>query len=298
LLSRWSARFAAIPSFADYFPATIETDQQLISVVDFCRRYLRVPKRFASRRPSDLCADDWLFPDEIGPVVPLLKSVDQKHAKSAGKLSAQILGYCQNVGGHSLQSFVSFLQAETRLIDEAYVQVIRQARHHNPQFVYRMWELLLALSTLFMVSPVYEPFVRQFLATAAFGQNKLIVDIAQLAYLRFCSLSLLGSHFRAMPAAFIEQIPNHLNGCSFTFGASLRELMYRQRIVHSRMRIPMIMHWFTSHLITLGVIGAVRAFQLPVDKARIEEMVNKIDMTGEMQIWVVSQHYSGDGLQN
>jgi hypothetical protein len=234
------------------------------------------------RRPSDFSLDDWLYPEDTPSNVPILKSVDAKLSKVAIRLFSYIVGYGQRNPDKSLASFVDLIHSEPRLVDEAFVQVIREQKHESPQFVLRMWELLLTLATVFFVSPTYQPFVRQTLATAALGQNKAVVDIAQLSYIRCCARCTSGATFRIGPPAFIEQIANHVRVCSFTFGASLRELMYRQRATHPSLRVPVFMKQLCGQLLGLGIGGAPETFQSPVSKARLDALALGIDLGQDM----------------
>jgi hypothetical protein len=148
------------------------------------------------------------------------------------------------------------------MVDEAYMQVVRQTRD-NPNFEAqnRMWVLLLVLSTVLLPSPVIQPFIRQVLALAALGESKIVANIAQLAYLRFDSRCRAGGPLRAISAAFLNDIPKHVRASPFTIGASLFELMKCQMRSNPRMRVPVFLHaicqWMIGHWVleTEGVWG-------------------------------------------
>jgi hypothetical protein len=236
-----------------YLPLSIQTDQNLVDIATFVRQHFRLSKR--PPRKGHVPEDQSVF-DDTPSHVPLLKTVDHKGAKAAAKLFAYVLAYGRCTNDKSVSYYVDIINSNLDLVDEAYMQVIRQTRQ-NPSLdcCLRMWQLLLVLTTLFLASPVIQPVVRQTLATMSFTEHRAIAQMAQLAYLRFHARCQVGAHMRSAAVTFIDGIPGHCEECHFTFGASLCELLWRQRKTHPKLKIPVFLHQICSGLRARGEIG-------------------------------------------
>jgi hypothetical protein len=140
-----------------------------------------------------------------------------------------------------------------------------------------MWQLLLVLTTLFLASPVIQPVVRQTLATMSFTEHKAIAQMAQLAYLRFHARCQVGAHMRSAAVTFIDGITGHCEECHFTFGASLCELLWRQRKTHPRLKIPVFLHQICSGLRARGAFDNNGAFKAAGNQRIVDRVCQDID---------------------
>jgi hypothetical protein len=175
------------------------------------------------------------------------------------------------------------ISSDLTLIDEAYMQVVRQTRNQpSAEIAYRMWELLLVLTTFFMATPIMQPFVRQYLASVALGKAQTICPIGQLCYLRFCARCHAQTHLKAMSPEFVEQIPRHVHECAFVMGASLYELMWRQRLTAPSCPVPLILHRMCQGLINCGALEIQGIFHIVINKSKLENLGNYIDCGHDM----------------
>jgi hypothetical protein len=266
----------------DYFPVSIETDQKPIDLLQFCRTHCRVPKR-AAHRGDTFSVDDCLSADASSAGIPVLNSVDQRQIKAAQELFSYVVRYGTDPAQKPLSVYYEAIQRDLSLVDEAFVQVIRQARN-NPtsEGMYRMWELLLVLSTCFVSTTALQPFVRQHLASAALGQVQLIHSIAQLCYLRFCARCHMQTHLRNIGPEFVNQIPNHVHECSFITGASLYELMWHQRLSAPKCPVPLILHRMCDIMISRGALEMEKIFQATMNNTKLENLMNYINCGYDM----------------
>jgi hypothetical protein len=256
---------------------TIESDQRLIDLLQFCRTHCRVPKRGA-QRGGTFSVDDCLSADASSGGIPVLNSVDQRQAKAAQKLFSYVVRYGTDGARKPLFVYYEAIRRDLSLVDEAFAQVVRQTRNHpTSEGMYRMWELLLLLATCFVSSPALQPFVRQHFASAALGQVQVIHSIAQLCYLRFCARCHMQTHLRQVSPEFVNQIPNHVHECSFVTGASLYELMWRQRHSAPKCPVPLILHRMCDLMISRGALETETIFQAPINNAKLENLMNYID---------------------
>lgn len=216
--------------------------------------------------------------DDAPSHIPLLKTVDHKAAKAAAKLFAYVLAFGRSTNDKPVSYYVDVINTNLDLVDEAYMQVIRQTRQNpSPECCLRMWQLLLVLTTLFLASPVMQPVVRQTLATVSFAEQKGIAQIAQLAYLRFHARCQVGAHMRSAAVTFIDAIPGHCEECHFTFGASLCELLWRQRKTHPRLKIPVFLHQICSGLKARGAFDNSGAFKAVGNQRIVDRVCLDID---------------------
>jgi hypothetical protein len=261
------------PQLPLYFPISIRTDQNLVNLAFFVKGSFRALKKSSKKKE----VDDPFQADDSSSKIPLLKSVDHKYAKAAVKLFSYIVAYGGNEG-RPLSAFVDQLAAAPALVDEAYMQTIRQTRGNpNQAAVAKMWVLILVLCTLFCASVVVQPAIRQILATAACSKDGALTDIAQLAYLRFDGRCHIGTHARAPSGVFIEAIPSHVTVCHFTLGASLFELMWQQRKTLPRCPVPIFMHKICSALVSKGALEKVEVLKSAGNPATVERLCADID---------------------
>jgi hypothetical protein len=266
---------AVATSLPSYFPLSIHTDQNLVDIATFVRTHFRVYRK--PPRKGHVPDDQSVF-DDSPSAVPLLKTVDHKGAKAAAKLFAYVLAYGRSTNDKPVSSYVDIINSNLDLVDEAYMQVIRQTRQNpSPECCLRMWQLLLVLATLFLASPVMQPVIRQTLAIVAFAEQKAIAQIAQLAYLRFHARCQVGSHMRSAAAAFIDAIPRHCDECHFTFGASLCELVWRQRKTHPKLKIPVFLHQICAALRARGAFDSGGAFKTAGNQRIVDRVCTDVD---------------------
>jgi hypothetical protein len=264
-----------VPSRIQRLPASIETDCHLVNFQQFADENLSRPNRSSFKRVS---MDDLCTADENSSAAPVLNSVDSKNARLASAMFNYIVAYGKRRETTSLSKFMAMIRTSSQLVDEAFMQIIRQTRN-NPNFeaALRMWEIFLALSTCFRPSAKMQPLIRQVLARAALGESKIVAQIAQVAYLRFDSRCRTNSDLRYMPDEFLDSIPSHPESCSFTMGASLFELMHRQQKSLPRCPIPVFVHRICQYLVQNGAFAQEGLFQQRASVPEIEKMATDLD---------------------
>jgi hypothetical protein len=258
-----------------YFPLSIHTDQSLTDFNTFVKGYFKAIKKPTKKTgpPEDLSVAD----DNVGRI-PLLKSVDHKFSKAAVRLFTYILSYGKGTNDRPVSFFVEQIFSNIELIDEAYIQVLRQTRH-NPSVdaSLKMWTLVLVLCTIFFGSPVIQPVVRHTLATAAFSENERLAHVAQLAYLRFDGRCQVGVSLKSPSSAFIESIPGHITDCHYTLGASLFELLWQQKNTLPQCPVPVFMHRICQALIAQGAFEKEGVFKNSGNQQKVEKLCADID---------------------
>jgi hypothetical protein len=259
-----------------YMPDSIQADQNPIDWSEFARDHLRRPHKLFGRS-SSASADEICLADDNSSSIPVLKKVDDRKVKNAKALFTYILSYGKRDKAQPISSYLNMLKDSPELIDEAFIQLIRQTRN-NPSIdaMHRMWDLLFVISTLFSPSPFIQGVVRHVLAKSAFGQNKAVAQIAQVTYLRFDARCRSCSSMRAIPPGLTE-IPAQLEDCPYVIGMSLFELMWRQRKSHPRLPIPLLMHKFCEYLIEKGALESEGTFQQAPPWASLEKLASILD---------------------
>jgi hypothetical protein len=263
------------PDLPIYLPATIQSDQNLVDLATFAKNNFRAIKKTGKK----VGQEDPSLADDNLTRIPLLKSVDHKFAKSAVKLFVYVLGYGKGNPERPLPAFVEQLSATPELVDEVYIQVVRQTRQNaNHEATVRMWDLLLVLATLFCASPLVQPVIRQSVASAAFCQDQALAARVQLVYLRFDGRCQIGAHVKGPSSAFIETIPSQVNECHFTLGASLFELMWQQRKTLPRCPVPIFMHRICNALIAQGAFEKEGGFKAVGNQLKVDRLCADIDV--------------------
>lgn len=266
-----------IPS---YLPSTVLGDQTIINLRTFAKENMNVKKHKSFLKKSTYQIDDAIQAEENTSSIPLLKSTDPKLAKTAIKAFTYILDYGKRKQDSPPSAFVRSIEAANNrtLIDEVYMQLVKQTRN-NPSVdaTIRTYELLLIFSTLFAASATMTPVIKQALALAALGTNKIIAAPAQLAYIRFLSRCVANDDLKNVTDKWIDSIPSHTQDGRMFLGASIYELLWQQKKQYPNLTIPIFEHQCIQALISLEVYQENKIFILPGNKAKINEIIEKIE---------------------
>ena len=209
--------------------------------------------------------------------IPLLKSIDTKQAKMCQKAFKFIVKYCHKTEKNDVDYFAQMIKQNNFLIDEVYLQLYKQTRNNQSvDSEIRAWDLILVMSTCFMCTKLLLPFVKQILAIAANGTNKRVAATAQLSYIRF-QAQFYSFEPPQYSDEYIKEIPSHTNNCKQNFGVSLFEIMWRQRIDHPKLPIPLFVYDTLELLKKKGAFENEGAFSTPGNKNKIQELVKMIN---------------------
>jgi hypothetical protein len=259
-----------------YIPDAIQADQNPIDWSDFAKNHLRRTTKFFGRA-SAASGDEICLADDNPSSIPVLKTVDDRKSKNAKAMFKYIISYGKRDKVQPISTYLAMLKDSPELIDEAFIQLVRQTRN-NPSIdaMLRMWDLLFVISPIFSPSPIIQGVVRHVLAKSAFGQNRAVAQIAQVTYIRFDARCRSSSSMKVIPAGLTE-IPAQLEDCPYVMGMSLFELMWRQRKVCPRCPIPLLMHKFCQYLINHGAFESEGTFQQSPPWASLEKLASNLD---------------------
>ncbi|OHS92741.1 hypothetical protein TRFO_12286 [Tritrichomonas foetus] len=172
--------------------------------------------------------------------IPVLKTTDRSLSKVAVTCFQHINDFCS---GSKLKAFELFcILQDTKnqnLTDEVFVQLVKQTRNNsNNDNLFKVWELILLVSSFFVASPNIQKLVRNTLAINAYGTNKSISTIATLAYLR-----LISRHpdldQRLNVKNLVDSIVNTEKRGYSPFSTTLNEQMWYQRQISPKCTIPL-----------------------------------------------------------
>ena len=262
-----------------YFPESIVADKHLVNVSEWARQFIAVRKSSSRKKKGHMAtAETMLHFDDSFANIPLLNYIE-KQTKNAVKLFSYALSYGKRKHDKPVSFYVDIIWNNRDLIDEAFVQLIKlMTNNPNNESLFRIWELMIILCTLFLPGPKVVDFVKQFLAGVALDSNKEAAKFAQLSYLRLQARLLTQSCIEELPEPFIlSGYPGHVNECRSIMGITLWELMWRQRRDRPKMRIPMFLYELLEALIKKGAFESAETFTYPGNKKRIEEMVHEFD---------------------
>ena len=262
-----------------YFPDSIVGDKNLVNVTEWARQFIAVRKSSSRKKKGHMATAEALLSfDDSFANIPLLNYIE-KQTKNAVKLFSYALSYGKRKHDKPVSFYVDIIWNNRDLIDEAFVQLIKlMTNNPNNESLFRIWELMIILCSLFLPSPKAVDFVKQFLAGVALDSNKEAAKFAQLSYLRLQARLLTKSCVEKLPEPFIlSGYPGHVNECRSIMGITLWELMWRQRRDRPKMRIPVFLYELLEALIKKGAFESAETFTYPGNKKRIEEMVHEFD---------------------
>ena len=261
-----------------YFPDSIFSDQDLVSVTDWARQYICVRKSSSRKKKTPVTPESLLIFDDNVSNIPLLNYIE-KQTKNAVKIFQYALAYGKRKHDKPIPFYVDIIWNNKELIDEAFVQLVKlMTNNPNNESLFRIWELMVILCSLFLPGPHVIDYVKQFLAKVALASNKEAAKFAQLSYLRLQARISTEGCIETLPEPFIlSGYPGHVNECRSIMGITLWELMWRQRRDKPRMRVPLFLYELLNALVKKGAMDSPDTFTYPGNKKRIEEMVHELD---------------------
>lgn len=268
-----------------YIPGKILEDQKPLDICKFC------VENFNNRTRGGVFSKKPIPPEELfnfstdKTEYPILVSTPQFLQKNVLKLHKYITGYCKQKPKYNPYIIVQYIHKEQRLIDEAYIMVLKLTRN-NPDEAYkvRLWGIMLTLCTYFPPLPTYQPLIRHILSTNAMAAAKNgIPHIAKVAYIRFIARCDSCEVLPLKSEQWTNLIPTHTTQFDFVFGAPLLELLYRQRQISPKATIPIFMHKICQEILNAGGKKMENVFCLPGNKSVIDMVVQYCD-EGKVQL--------------
>lgn len=251
-----------------YLPKSIIDDQKLPTLQEFAKTFFRKAKKTSY--------------DESQSSIPLLNIQDSKIVKRASKIFSFILKY---MNGEKLQvsTLTNIVKEQPILYDEAYVQLIRQTKGaKSREAVYRGWELILVMCSLFLPSAEVQKVVRSFLSTNSFDNNKSIAGVSKLSYIRFIAMCDAKSSFflKEVTDDFINSIPSNKNKFPFYFGISMNEIFYGYSIESNNSQVPEFLKKVSNAILKKSADKAEGIFQ-SINKKELTDLAREIEKGNE-----------------
>ena len=225
-----------------YLPETYQADKEEVDLSSFLTKYTTAKKKHLKHT-----SHFFSYQESSRKHIPLLKStVDENLSKAAINSFDYILEFCSS-SGQSPEKLVKLLANYKLLVDEVYIQLIKQThKNENKDTLLRTWYLLILMATLYDSSPQYKPLIRSTLAQGITSNMREISRCAFIAYLRFVSFHTLNEDIK--PERYTSIINDENHGFS-PFHCHLLEMMYHQKNKAPDCPIPLILWGMIYYLI-------------------------------------------------
>lgn len=197
----------------------------------------------------------------------------------------------------------SSISIKYNLVDEAYVQLMKQTTNCPKEYMIKGLELINIIICCFIPS---DPSISRamlshlaYIATSVSENSKnnchpdspdmIIKDQAIWCYIQLFdrlhyNSSLFdnsspppANQFQFITPNYIRTIPEQINLVHKVFDVSLNELMFYQHSAHPTIPIPYILHVFTEILFALKCEKCVGIFRIPGNLTKIEEFISRIN---------------------
>ncbi|KAK8866447.1 Rho GTPase activating protein 39 [Tritrichomonas musculus] len=189
---------------------------------------------------------------------------------------------------------ISMLYDEEALIDEVFFQLMKQT-NQCPRFdwLIQTWNLFLVIASIFPSTKDSELWIKSFLMKNIADKNKEIGTLVQFILIRFnirCSIGcpidktdLLIDKTKTQPnekARKIKKKAPYVNifnfvslfNCTSTFGVSLYEIMWSQRLTYPNCPIPTFLCNVCKAIIEKNAFNTEGVFRLPGSMKEVERL--------------------------
>lgn len=267
-------------SINSYLPKSYQTDKEEIDIISFLTKYTTAKKKHLKQ-----ASHFFSYQETSRKHIPILKStVEENLSKAAINSFDYILEFCSS-GGRSPEKLIKLLTSYKNLVDEVYIQLIKQThKNENKDTLLCTWYLLILMSTLYDSSPQYKPLIRSTLAQGITSNMREISRCAFIAYLRFVSFhsSLNEENLKPERLSFIINDENH--GFS-PFHSHLLEIMYHQKNKAPDCPIPIILWGMIYYLIKNKGLETQKLFIKSGAREKVDQIAQKcVDSIDELKI--------------
>ena len=273
------------PNFVEdhtFLPPDISSSIHQFQIHDFARQFFRQHRtnHVFNRKRIALDALVSFSADLI--TEPLLEALDKNCTKLSLQTFKWILQYTGVIPTKSPilcgENIVNTLLLNPALRDEVYFQLIKQTSHTpSNEFLVKGMELFLILSTIFPSSRNSENWIKAHLSQMSKHPDLLIHSISQFSYIRFSSRCAIGKPKENLEVNYIKKIPQQVSLNWLTFGASIYEMLWNQRLKEPKLPIPFIIYYLSEHILRKGAEKTEGIFRLPGNLKKVDEMANLIN---------------------
>lgn len=257
-------------SINSYLPESYQKDKVAIDLSAFLTKYTTAKKKHLKH-----ITRFFSYQESSKKHIPILKStVEENLSKAAINSFDYILEFCSS-SGQSPDKLVKLLSNYKSLIDEVYIQLIKQTyKNENKDTLLRTWYLLILMATLYDSSPQYKPLIRSTLAQGITSNMREISRCAFIAYLRFVSFHTLNEE--AVKNTDVQiSITNDENHGFSPFHAHLLEIMYHQKNKAPDCPIPIVLWGTVYYLIKNKGFETQKLFIKSGQREKIDEISHK-----------------------
>ena len=246
-------------------------------IQDFARQYFREHRTnhvFSRKR----IAIEALVSFTSEPLTePLLEALDKNCSKLALQCFKWILQYTTVIQSRApaaaAENIVNMLMTNPALRDEVFFQLIKQTSHTpTNKILQKGLELFLIIATIFPSSRNSENWIKAHLVTMSRHPDILIAALAQFTYIRFYARCAMGRPLEHLEIGYVKKIPTQVSMGWQTFGSSIYEMMWNQRLKEPKLPIPFIEYYMADFLLKRGAAHTEGIFRLPGNLKKVDDM--------------------------
>jgi hypothetical protein len=260
-------------------PATVTEEIQKFQVADFAEQFFRehrVGTVFSRKKVSVEALTAWQGEPLNAPLLQMHTKQSQKLAIEAFKL---ILAYSGSSGqpDHAVK-LVDMLVNCPQVRDEVYFQLIKQTRSNpDPMNQIRTWQLFLIVASLFPSTRDSEVWVKSHLSRCLDDKSVLVSELAQFTYIRFGATCAKGQPPSEITKEMITAIPGEIEHGTRTFGATLYEQLFHQRVKHPACPFPFAIHVIAEKLFEMGAESCEGVFRIPGNGKKVLQLEDEVN---------------------
>jgi len=265
-----------------FLPSDISQSIHQFQIQDYAKQFFRQHRTNHVFNRKRVALDALVsFSDELI-TEPLLEALDKNCTKIALQCFKWILQYTgvsqSKSPAAAAESIVNSLMVNPALRDELYFQLIKQTSHTpSNEFLVKGMELFLIIGTIFPSSRNSENWIKAHLVMMSKHSDLLIASISQFAYIRFSARCACGKPKDQLELNYIKKIPQQVTMSWQTFGASIYEMLWNQRLKEPKLSIPFIIFYMSQFLLRRGAEKTEGIFRLSGNLKRVEEMAAGIN---------------------
>jgi hypothetical protein len=216
---------------------------------------------------------------------PLLQDVRKEFKGHSACLSSLMLEYTRVRQCRSdivnLRKILHVLrESPLEVVDDFYFQLLRQTRGNpNEESLWRTWELLLVIATIFPASEGRHTWILAQLASAMMDTDQRIAWVATFIYIRFRARYYIGRplDYKSLDPGWVERIPAQMTAGTAVFGVSLYEVMWCQRMAYPKLVVPYVLHYMVTELRARGVFRTEAIFRISGNEGLMKSIREEVN---------------------